>query len=176
MSIINTNKGEDGMKKAVGIAILFCASLLAVSGQEGSKAPAKTPAKLETQFAALKVISPTEKQSTSKMISRLWVFNENGVTGAAAVTILDEYKVEYYILVLKEKDQEVIRSVDVLDDAALLDKKMMKELVASLSVLDGMKIDTMTDAISGATVYSKKIYLKAKLIAGQLVKEIEALK
>jgi hypothetical protein len=162
------------MKKAMfGVMLLFL-SLPGVFSQDTEKKPVAPPVKLQTQLTALKVKSPVERASKSKMISKLWVFNENNVSGAAAVTTLEDYKVDFYILVLKDKDQTAIGKVDVLDDNALADKKMMKDLIDSLTAMNGTKLTKITDAITGATVYSKKIYLKIKLIAGQMVKEMEA--
>jgi hypothetical protein len=124
--------------------------------------------KLGESLAGLKVKHYTEKPVTSKMISKLYLFNENGLIGGAAVATFEEYKTDFFVIVVKVKDQSLIKFVDVMDENALRDMTRMKELREALAALNGRRLDTVTDAITGATRYTKRVYLKVKL-AAQLV-------
>ncbi len=150
------------------LVYLFCAGY--------AEDKAAQPGKIEQKLADMKITKFSVKKNFSKLIPTLYLFDENGMRGGVALTKLDEYGVDFFVVVIKNKDYSLIKYVEVMDENALRDKNQMKELIAGLARLNETKIDNVTDAISGATPYTKKVYLKVKVVAAQVAKELETAK
>lgn len=159
-------------KKA--LAIVFCFAILFCAAYAEDKAA--QPGKIEQRLADMKITKFSVKKDFSKLITMLYLFDENGIRGGVAMSTLDEYGVDFFVVVLKYKEYAQIKYVEVMDENVLKDKNQMKELIAGLAKLNEMKMDSVTDAISGATQYSKKVYLKVKIVAAQVIKELETVK
>ena len=124
------------------------------------------------KIADLKVTKYSKKENYSKLISEMYLF-EDGVTGGLAITEVESYKmIQIMVIVVKDKDNFKIESVRMVNEEDLAEKER-KETKLALAKMDGMILDEVVDAATAATKYTKRIYLKSKVVAGNI---IEALK
>jgi hypothetical protein len=154
------------LKKFILSIILFFSLISIYSGD-------KTKTKIEKKLVELNIKNFTVKDSNSKLIKKLYIFNDNKNTGGIAVTEIDEYKLDIIIVILKLKESFIIKSVEVIDENALKNKDQMNELIEILAKLNETKINDISDSITGATKYSKKMYTKIKVVASLVIKELE---
>lgn len=160
------------MKKIIIIfIIIFIFSLF--SFPQNKSDSIKASEKIEKKLASMNIKNYKIKENFSKMITKFYSFNENNMNGGLALTKLDDYNVDIYILILNQKDYFIIKYIEVIDENSLSNKEQMKQLADLIKTMNDQQIDKVSDAISGATQYTKKIYIKVKVVAAQIIKELE---
>jgi hypothetical protein len=160
------------MKKNI-IVYLIIFFLVCYSYAENKNNLIKASEKIEKKLVSINIKNYKIKENFSKMITKLYLFDENNMSGGIALTKLDNYNIDIYIFVLNQKDYAVIKTVAVIDENSLRNKAQMQQLVDLFKGISNQRIDKFSDSISGATKYTKKIYIKIKVIAMQLINELE---
>ena len=155
------------MKRILVLLIM----ILFVFGINSSDTKNTDKASVLKKIADLKVTKYSIKENYSKLISELYLF-EDGITGGIAITEVESYKmIQIMVIVVKDKDIFKIESVRMVREEDLAEKER-NETKLALSKMDGMILDQVVDAATAATKYTKRIYLKSKVVAGNIITAI----
>lgn len=114
------------------------------------------------------------KSNYSKSISDIYLFyNRNTIVYGIAVKKIKLFQdLNVLILVTKTGNTYHIKSVKADNLNKIESKSMQDEIMVLLHALNGLTMDQVYDAATGATKYTKKVYISVKAGASHLIEEI----